>query len=167
MTRGLSIEFEISDPRWRNALPDLKDRSSRAALAAFAAAAQFGDRPVEVGIALADDARVRVLNRDYRGKDEPTDVLSFPGWDEALDRPGTDMPVLLGDIVVAYETATADAAAAGLSLADHLSHLVVHGMLHLLGFDHEVESDAECMERLETDSRAGLGIADPYACSVE
>lgn len=107
----------------------------------------------ELSVALADDATVRRLNRDYRGKDKPTNVLSFPG-------PGGP---LVGDIVMALETLLAEAAEEGIAPEHHLAHLTVHGLLHLLGYDHETEDEALAMEALETAILAGLGIADPHA----
>lgn len=107
----------------------------------------------ELSVALADDATVRRLNRDYRGKDRPTNVLSFPG-------PGGP---LLGDIVMALETLLAEAREEGIAPEHHLAHLTVHGLLHLLGHDHETEAGALAMEALETAILAGLGIADPHA----
>jgi probable rRNA maturation factor len=107
----------------------------------------------QLSFALADDEQVRVLNRDYRAKDKPTNVLSFP----AVHGP------LMGDVIVAYETLAREAEEEGISKADHLAHLTVHGVLHLLGYDHETEDEAVAMEALETAILAGLGIKDPHA----
>ncbi len=102
---------------------------------------------------------VRTLNRDHRGKDKPTNVLSFPIGNAG----GVDAaPTMLGDVVLACETVMAEAAAQGKSVADHLRHLVVHGVLHLTGHDHEDDAEAERMERLETRVLADLGVGDPY-----
>ena len=121
----------------------------------------------ELGIAMTDDAGIRILNRDHRGIDRPTDVLSFPidapapggGPPDRIGAPGG----LLGDIVLSGETVLRDAAGLCRSPADHLTHLVVHGMLHLLGHDHESAAEAGRMEGLEIAILAGLGIANPYA----
>ena len=113
----------------------------------------------ELSLVLTDDARIRVLNRDWRGFDKPTNVLSFPAADADDDDPGP----LLGDVIVAHETMAREAAAEGKSFDDHVAHLLVHGLLHLFGFDHETDEEAEEMEALETEILAGLGIADPYA----
>ena len=106
-------------------------------------------------ILLADDAALRRLNREFRGKDKPTNVLSFP----AAPNPEGH----LGDIAIAYGVTAREAAEGGKSFADHATHLAVHGVLHLLGYDHETEAEAAIMEPLETAILAELGIADPYA----
>ncbi len=126
---------------------------------AFAAIEAEVAEPAEVSMVFTDDARVRGLNRDYRGVDAPTNVLSFPAEAQAPGRFGP----LIGDIVFARETIAGEAAAGGLTVDDHLTHLMVHGFLHLFGYDHEVDEDATVMERLETAILARLGIADPYA----
>jgi probable rRNA maturation factor len=110
---------------------------------------------------LTDDAEMRTLNRTWRGKDASTNVLSFPAGEPRGETPGE--PCALGDVVLAAETVLTEADAQGVEAADHVAHLVVHGMLHLLGFDHEREADTLRMEALETKVLAGLGIADPYA----
>jgi probable rRNA maturation factor len=130
--------------------------------AAVAAAERSGGIEVpeaaELSVLLTDDAHIRVLNRDWRDKDKPTNVLSFPGSD-----PDEPIGPMLGDIAVAYETTAAEALDAGRPLAHHISHLIVHGLLHLFGYDHEESDEAEAMERLETAILADLGIPDPYA----
>jgi len=108
---------------------------------------------------LADDALLRSLNRSYRGKDAPTNVLSFP----FQGPPGGAEPRHLGDVVLAVETIRNEAGEQGIAPMHHLQHLVVHGLLHLLGFDHDTVAQAEAMERLEAQILAKLGIADPYA----
>ncbi len=119
---------------------------------------------VEVGVLYADDARVRGLNRDYRGQDKPTNVLSFPAagdWEEAGIPKGT--PLMLGDVVLALETVAREAAEQGKSVEQHTGHLVAHGILHLLGYDHVSEEDARTMEAKEVEILARLGIPDPYS----
>jgi probable rRNA maturation factor len=118
---------------------------------------------LEISIVLSTDARVRTLNRDYRGKDKPTNVLSFPAVDEERMTPG---PLMLGDIVLALQTTQKEAKAENKPFKAHVAHLVVHGVLHLLGYDHEIERDALKMERMERLILADLGIADPYADTV-
>src|SRR5262245_14395943 len=113
----------------------------------------------EVCVVLADDALLRSLNRSYRGKDAPTNVLSFP----IQGPPGGGELRHLGDVVLAAETIGKEAAEQGVAPVHHLQHLVVHGLLHLLGFDHDTTARAEAMERLEAQILATLGIADPYA----
>ncbi len=112
----------------------------------------------ELSLVLTDDARIRVLNRDWRGFDKPTNVLSFPAAEADDEDPGP----LLGDVVVAYETTAREAAEEGTPFDDHFAHLLVHGLLHLFGFDHEADDEAEEMEALETAILAGLGMEDPY-----
>jgi probable rRNA maturation factor len=112
----------------------------------------------EISIVLTDDAEQRELNRDWRGKDAPTNVLSFPQIE-----PFAPVIGILGDIVLAHETLAREAAEQDKPLADHFTHLVVHGFLHILGYDHLSEEEALVMEGLETQILAGLGIADPYA----
>jgi len=130
--------------------------------------AEFATMPVrvEISVKLSDDAEVQELNRDYRGKDKPTNVLSFPMVQpDLLDglSNSDDGEVLLGDIVLARETVTREAADKRVSAEHHATHLIVHGALHLLGYDHEQgEAEAEAMEALERAALAGLGISDPY-----
>jgi probable rRNA maturation factor len=134
---------------------------SLAALAAFEAARPpHRSSSYEVSIVLTDDAEIRALNRTWRGKDAPTNVLSFPAGEPFGDIPGEPCP--LGDVILGGETVIAEAEAKGISSADHASHLVVHGMLHLLGYDHDGDEEATRMETLETKVLACLGIADPY-----
>ena len=106
-----------------------------------------------------DDAHIHRLNRHFRDKDKPTNVLSFPAGPPIGGRFGP----LLGDIVLARETIAREAEGQGLTIDDHLTHLIVHGFLHLVGYDHVEDADAAVMERLETAILASLGIADPYA----
>jgi probable rRNA maturation factor len=142
-------------PAWRRTLPDgaaLVRRAARAALDGSGSG-----RAIEVCLVLADDACVRRLNRTYRGIDKPTNVLAFGGYDKAPG--GIAAP---GDVVLAHETVTGEALAGGIALADHVSHLVVHGVLHLLGHDHGRPAETRRMQRIEVAVLAGLGVADPY-----
>ncbi len=120
----------------------------------------------EISVRLTDNDEVQALNRDYRQKDKPTNVLSFPMVQEdLLDAlaDSDDGEVLLGDIILARETCEAEAVDKGLTTAEHATHLIVHGTLHLLGYDHMEDSEAEHMEELERAALATLGIDDPYA----
>jgi probable rRNA maturation factor len=142
---------------WR-AQADAEDIVQRA----ISAAASFVELPAdetEVAVMLTDDARIRELNREWRGQDKATNVLSFP----AAQPPGeTQQPMMLGDIAIAYETTHSEAEAEAKPFQNHLSHLAIHGFLHLLGYDHLDDDEAEEMEGLERDILAKLGIADPY-----
>jgi probable rRNA maturation factor len=140
---------------WRAALTDATLKS--AARAAFLIAPPLAQGTYEVTILLTDDLEMKDLNRAWRGRDAAANVLSFPA-DEKLAGPGP-----LGDIVLAYETIRDDAHNTGIAFADHVSHLVIHGLLHLLGFDHLSDEEAERMEALERTALATLDIADPYA----
>ncbi len=116
---------------------------------------------VEVSIVLCDDGFIAGLNRRWRGIDTPTNVLAFPSGADPATAP------VLGDIVIAFETAAREAAATEVSLHDHVAHLVTHGFLHLVGYDHEDDVEAEVMERLEVRVLALLGIADPYGGELD
>lgn len=142
------IEVEVEDEAWTDALPDAAAVVERAATAALGAVE--GD----VVVLLTDDAAVRDLNARFRDRDQPTNVLSFPAAESAAPH--------LGDLVLAFGVCAAEAAAQGKTLTDHLTHLVVHGVLHLLGRDHEAEAEAEAMEAEERTLLASLGVADPY-----
>ena len=133
---------------------------------AIAAAAEAVDADVgeaELAVMLTDDPGIRTLNSNWRGIDKPTNVLSFPALQpEGARKPG-DAPRMLGDIAIAYETTRREADAEGKPFEHHLSHLAIHGFLHLIGYDHENDADAEEMESLETEILEQLGIPDPYA----
>ena len=149
---------------------DWETLATRAATAALTrtphAELATGPATVEISIRLTDDAEVQALNAQYRQKDKPTNVLSFPMVQaDLLDTVGQnsdDGEVLLGDIVLAFETCTREAADKGITLQDHATHLIVHGTLHLLGYDHMIGMEAEAMEAIEIDALAALGLADPY-----
>ena len=158
------IIVDIPDQEWLVRLPDAEELCIQAAAAALGAAAPHVDRPaerIEISILLTDDAQVRQLNRDYRHKDNPTNVLSFPALDDDTPIP-PEGPVLLGDVIIARETTEREAFEESKSLKHHLSHLVVHGVLHLLGYDHDEDDEAEEMESLERSILGALGVPDPY-----
>lgn len=144
---------------------DWGDESALLAIARAAAEAtleQFdfaGDQASEVSLLFTDDAHIQVLNAQWRSKDKPTNVLSFPAFDIGSEE---ELPPMLGDIVLARETILREAALENKPLEHHLTHLIVHGLLHLLGFDHETEDEAEEMEALERVVLAKLAIPDPY-----
>jgi probable rRNA maturation factor len=157
---SLEIEIVRHSDLW-DSIEISDDALSRAARAAFAASSAAPNEPCEATLVLTDDEEMRELNRTWRGKDTSTNVLSFPAGEPFGEAHGEPSP--LGDIVLAGETVTEEAKLRNIPAADHATHLVVHGILHLLGFDHERDADAERMEALETKVLAGLGIADPYA----
>jgi probable rRNA maturation factor len=157
--RAIAIDLAQRSPLWRGRLPDVARRSTVAARAALAAAGTIFDGPAELSIVLADDALLRGLNNEWRGVDKPTNVLAFPAL-AAAAAPGA--PRLLGDVVLAFETVAREAVEQDKPLGDHLAHLVVHGVLHLLSFDHQTAADARRMEALEIAVLGRLGIADPY-----
>lgn len=147
------IDIAIESGLWSHH-PDAQAIVQRAIEAAAAAAGVSG----EVAVMLTDDAAIREMNARWRGIDKPTNVLSFPAG-ESAGAPQAH----LGDIAIACETVAAECAAENKAFSDHLAHLAVHGYLHLAGFDHETDAEADRMEHLETRILAGLGIADPYA----
>jgi probable rRNA maturation factor len=177
----VSLDIGVASRLWRG-LPQARAiaRETIAAAVAESGAALGIDRPegrasfqtpygAEVSLCLADDAALRALNSRWRGIDKPTNVLSFPAPVESVDavdsRAHRPRPQL-GDIALAYETLAREAEDLGVPLADHYRHLVAHGFLHLIGYDHETDAEAERMEALETRILARLGVADPYARAV-
>lgn len=158
----LTIDVDVAAAAWRDDLGDVEALAAHAAKAALGAALEGSDSvSVHISILLADDAFVAGLNQKYRGKSEPTNVLSFAG-EEAGGPRGAGAPRLLGDVVLAYETVAREAAAQEKPLGDHFCHLVVHGILHLLGYDHQHDEEAALMERTEIDILRSLGVPDPY-----
>lgn len=162
------VDTLIDDPAWEAA-----DLAGLAETAARATLRHLGLDPVGYEIALlgCDDARMATLNAEFRGKPKPTNVLSWPSEDRAADTPGAvralpepgqGMPAELGDIAIAYGTCAAEADVAGIPLRHHVSHLIVHGILHLLGHDHIHDADADLMEGLEAAILADMGLPDPY-----
>ncbi len=155
MPAPLSIDISRNTEGWPDSFDARADTAVRAALAQSKARITG---PAELSIVLTDDAEQRVLNRDWRGIDKSTNVLSFPQIE-----PFAPVSGLLGDIILARETLEREAAEQGVSVEDHFTHLVVHGFLHLLGYDHMDDDEALAMEGLETQILASLGVADPYA----
>jgi len=163
------VDLVVEDDRWHETHPGLAEVCRVAVGAALAGAPGevVGPRPVEVCVVATDDDTVRGFNRDMRRVDAPTNVLAF------ASREIPDLPAVapgeaegLGDVVLALETVRREAAEKGLPLDHHLCHLLVHGVLHLLGYDHREDDEAEAMERLEARVLSGLGIADPYGGTV-
>jgi probable rRNA maturation factor len=145
----LSLTLEIEDGRWRRT----RSLSARLKKAVRAALAEAGaDEAADLTVLLTTDKRVKALNRDFRGKDKPTNVLSFPSDEDGY----------LGDIAIAYGVTAKEAKAEGKTVLDHATHLTVHGVLHLAGYDHVTARQAKVMEPMETRILATLGIADPY-----
>ena len=155
------IDVSVEDSRWAASVADLESRVVRAVKAALSAAPESPDGALAVSVLLTDDATVRELNRSWRGKDAPTNVLSFPAAPQPRHA-GAALP--LGDVVLAYETLVRESAAQSKPLKNHLAHLLDHGTLHCLGHDHETGApEADAMEALEIAALARLGIPDPYA----
>ncbi len=150
-----TVEVSLDEGEWPDG-EEAADWCSRAACAALSGAGRTG--PAEISVLLGSDAGIRELNRRFRGHDRPTNVLAFP----AGDGPWPGGPPPLGEIALAGGTVRREASAQRKTLHDHLSHLVVHGTLHLLGFDHRTEEDAARMEQLEARCLETLSIADPY-----
>ena len=162
----MTTDTILEDDRWDEAgLSALAERAVAATMAHLGLAP--GDW--EVAVLGCNDARITELNGEFREKAGPTNVLSWPSEERAADAPGTapDLPESggdpeLGDIAIAYETCVAEADEAGRPFAHHVTHLIVHGTLHLLGYDHIDDRDAALMERIEVEILATLGIPDPY-----
>ena len=168
---GPEIAVSLSCERWTETVPDAEDVCRRMAALALGLAGDALDglppERLEISVVLSDDAEVQALNRQYRGIDKPTNVLSFAALDDEDAPIPQDGPILLGDIILAYETTVTEAQAEGKTVSNHLSHLVVHGVLHLLGFDHIEDDEAEEMEGLERSALAALGIPDPYSSTAD
>jgi probable rRNA maturation factor len=145
----IGIETIIDADAWRRALPDAEALASRCFDAARGRSAKLDGA---VALLLGDDRALKALNARFRGKNAPTNVLSFP----------STSPGRLGDIAVAFETCVREAEEKGVSISDHAAHLIVHGILHLAGFDHQTDREAAAMEGLEIDILDALGISNPY-----
>ena len=161
----IDVAVSIEDEAWSKALPGAEELCRTLAVATLQAAGGELEGPaIEISVVLTSDQAVHELNRDWRGQDKPTNVLSFAALDDEDSPVVVGAPILLGDVIMAFGVCEREAGEQGKSLAHHAAHLVVHGTLHLLGWDHEEdEAEAEEMERLETAILAGFGIANPYA----
>ncbi|CAO4170948.1 rRNA maturation RNase YbeY [Methylorubrum populi] len=154
------IDIAVEDARWETAIPDLEGFVLRAVEAGLDILPDSAGGPVEVSVLLADDATVQTLNRTWRNKDKPTNVLSFPAAEQPL-QPGMARP--LGDVVLAYDTLVRESEEQSKAFEHHFAHLLVHGTLHLLGQDHETgEAEADAMEALEIAALRSLGVPNPY-----
>ncbi|MBL4805327.1 MAG: rRNA maturation RNase YbeY [Alphaproteobacteria bacterium] len=145
------IDISIESDDWARQCPDIEsviENSAQAALKAM----DIEDEDTELSLVLSDDEFIQGLNKQWRGKDKPTNVLSFP----------QDEPQLLGDVILAFETIHREAEAQEKTFENHVSHLIVHGILHLLGHDHENDEEAEVMESLEIEILRALGVKNPY-----
>lgn len=169
---GVTIEIAEEDSRWTTLGLDALAQS---AVAATLRALDLSPGAFEVSILACNDARISELNAEFRGKPTPTNVLSWPAEERRAATPGAvpDLPdpegpmdAELGDLALAYETCAREATEARKTMADHVTHLVVHGTLHLLGYDHEIDADAELMESLEVEILAALNMANPYETHV-
>lgn len=159
------VEAIVEDPRWEEVdLPGLAERAARATLTRLGLDPDARD----ISLLACDDTRIAALNQAFRGRSGATNVLSWPSEDRAPDAPGATPPrpapdePELGDIAISWDSCRREAAAAALPLEAHVTHLLVHGTLHLLGYDHGTEEDAALMERLEVEILASLGVPDPY-----
>jgi probable rRNA maturation factor len=157
---AISIEVLVQSPKWK-----AEPRAAAIVRKAIRTAAIAASTPrAELAIVLTDDSAIKALNRDWRGQDKPTNVLSFPAANPRGPKRASSATFLsLGDVVIAFETTAREARADRKALKHHLAHLAVHGFLHLIGYDHDKDRDARKMESLEVAILAGLGVADPYA----
>lgn len=144
------VALTVNNESWAAALPNAEDICNKASLAVLKACRWTGE--TELSLVLSDDAEVQALNAQYRNQDKPTNVLSFPSGE----------PAMPGDVILAFETCAKEAKEQDKTLADHFTHLVVHGLLHLMGYDHEEDDQADDMESLETEILAELGVGNPY-----
>ena len=165
----MQIDIDITDQRWIDV--GIEQICENAALAVLARLDIDAD-DCEMSVLACDDARIQELNADFREKDKATNVLSWPADERAAETQGAmpDAPepdvfgtIELGDIAISYDTCAREAQEAGKPIQDHTMHLMVHGVLHLLGFDHINDPDAELMEGLETEILCKMGLADPYS----
>lgn len=171
---GLHLDISVDFEKWQEALANYQELANKVIEqitqnVSEGKALQKFDH-IELSIVLCDDALINKLNNDYRQQDKPTNVLSFPGLSpeqiekylRLSDNPA-DIPHILGEIYIAYETISQEAEIAGISIENHFAHLIMHGTLHLLGFDHIEDWQADKMEQIETKLLFNLGIDDPYA----
>lgn len=154
----LDLTVALEDERWMQAIPDLEQFCVQVVEAVLADVENVPAAPLEVACAFVSDATIQTLNAQYRGKDKPTNVLAFATEDELL--PG--MPAVLGDVILSFDTILRESMEQGKGFREHTTHMIVHGLLHLLGFDHENDEDAEEMEEREIKLLSELGVENPY-----
>ncbi len=157
------VDTVIEDARWQAILPPLAETAACATLTELS----LEPAAFQIVVLGCDDARIAALNADFRGKPQPTNVLSWPSQERAPDQPGVPPPLPegpgeLGDIALAYDVCAKEAAEQGKPFDHHVTHLVVHAVLHLLGYDHMTDADAALMEAAEIRVLAKLGVPDPY-----
>ena len=157
----LQISFDIADPKWKK-LVSGHQKIFKQALEQTFDALELPERDFAVAVSFINDAEIKSLNAQFRHKDKATNVLSFPMIEDFANYPDFPGPIELGDIVLAYETIEKEAVMEDKKIADHVTHLLVHGMLHLFGYDHMNKKDEREMEELEIEILAKLGINDPY-----
>lgn len=170
-SKRVSVHLDTASDKWKRAFPRMKMLIEEAAIAAYSAAKKplpFSRRDFEIAVILTDDKTIKGLNHDYRGMNKPTNVLSFPQINlqkfkkAELDSFPPKMPIPLGDVILSFQTIERETREQSKTLKNHTIHLVVHGVLHLLGYDHMRPKDAKVMEKLECDILADLGYPDPY-----
>lgn len=170
----LKVHIDTASEKWKKAFPRMKGKIEQAAACAFLAAKKptdFKDRLFSISILLTDDANMKTLNKNYRGKNKPTNVLSFPQINlhnfprNALDTFPRRSEIPLGDVVLAFQTIRRESIEQSKDLENHVIHMIVHGTLHLLGYDHECLRDTKDMEKHECDILESLGYPDPYHAS--
>ncbi len=170
MSRQNAIEtdIDIAAPAWETSGLDIAPITRKTAHYVIETVLADRTATVELSIVLTDDRHIQELNRTYRGQDKPTNVLSFPQQDDGFPChfADDDSPmIVLGDVIIAYETLAREATEQNKALTDHYTHILVHGILHLCGYDHENDEDAAVMEQLEINILAEMGIANPYFVS--
>ncbi len=164
----IHLDADVRDSRWYEKISDIENLCQKAIDATFQEV-RINAREIEISVVLTGDDDVAVLNSQYRDKSGPTNVLSFPVFDtlDEIADVSSEMPAILGDVVIAFETVVREADASGVLIEDHLQHLVVHGVLHLLGYDHISEDQAMIMEFLESKILTLLDVPDPYGEECE
>jgi len=160
MSQIVEVDITLETDAWERHLKHCDAFSQKVLETVFRKLPDIVKEPVEVAILLADDEALQELNKSWRGKDRPTNVLSFPAPKDLRPYPG--QPLFLGDLALSFSTLEREAREQSKTFEQHAAHLLIHGTLHLLGFDHETEEEAKIMEELEVQILADMGIPDPY-----